>query len=150
MAYVALLDVRAALPQLRLGPTDKPNEGQVGEFVEQVEAYVNSALKGIGYTVPIVSADAQPIVRELVLHGVISRVIRAMNLGVRDPEQTGAAASERSFDRLLGRLLDPRDPLTLTGETITEKLYSGVVESQIIGSGVDPTEDPAFVRGQIF
>jgi hypothetical protein len=149
--YVTLERVREALPQVRLDATSKPNEGQVLRFIEAVSDYTDAALRGIGYAVPVVAAEALPVLQEIVLHGVIAKTLRSTNLGVRDPEASGAGAEQKAFERMFEKLLDPRDPLTLPG-VVQEKsgAYAGLTESQVRGLDLDPDIEPAFVRGQVF
>jgi hypothetical protein len=75
MPYVTLDDVRDALPQVDITAISKPNEGQVDDFIVQVEGRVDAVLAGLNYLTPITSDVAVQQVREIVLIGVIAKVI---------------------------------------------------------------------------
>lgn len=145
MAYLTLNDVRSAIPQVPITATSKPSEGQVDEFIETVEGIVDAVLTGIGYTTPVTGDYALRIVREIVMAGVLAKVLNTRDLGVRDPETSGGAHQQRRFDRLLEQLETRSDPLHLKDANPT------TTKPKVFARGTATTEaaediEPVFTR----
>lgn len=55
MSYCSLSDVQGYLSNVTIGPSSKPSDTQVGQYIIDRAAQIDSALKARGLTVPIAS-----------------------------------------------------------------------------------------------
>ena len=110
MPYASLQDVRDLAPHVTINAQSQPSEGTVLRWISDIEISVDATLQGIGYQTPITGAAARVIVRDIVAHLVMARVMR----GRPNPE-TDPGGFETVGVGLLKRLRDPKDPLELVG-----------------------------------
>jgi len=116
MAYVTLEEVLDQAPQLKINAQSKPNTTDASKIVTMTENYVNSVLKGLGYTTPIdptVSPKAYAMIQDIVVQGVIAKILKSMFYGVRNPEDVGANGAWREFTSRLSALSNQSDPSIL-------------------------------------
>lgn len=117
MAYTTLADVRSAAPQIEFSGFSKPTEDDVTRWIVDVEATLDGALRNLGYVLPL-DVDDHPlsfaILRDMVVHAVIARVLQARLWGVSEGVDTsGALSAQKYFDDRLKWLQDPLHPFEL-------------------------------------
>jgi hypothetical protein len=116
VAYVTLEEVLDQAPQLKISATSKPNTTDAAKVVTATEAYINSVLKGLGYTVPldpVVSPKAVATIKDIVIQGAIAKILKSMFYGVRNPEDVGANSAWREFTSRIASLSNQSDPYIL-------------------------------------
>lgn len=116
MPYCTLEEVLDQAPQLKINATSKPNTTDASKIVLAVESYINSVLKGLGYTIPIdpvISPKSFEIMRDIAIQGAIAKILKSMFYGVRNPEDVGANGAWREFTSRLAALSNQNDPSIL-------------------------------------
>ncbi len=116
MAYLNLVDLKAAAPQLRISADSRPNEAQVQAIIDQVSAELDVRMKNIGFETPI-SVATSPlsyrILQNIATREVLSQTLEMQYAGVSNPDGYGATRFHEQFMEKLNQLLDPNDPFTL-------------------------------------
>lgn len=115
MPYATVTDVQNLAPHLpAFSSTSKPTLGQVQEFLTDVEGRLDASFGNLGYVVPIEGAKSLPLVKDMVAHGALARVMRARAIGTANPGDLAAAkAAQDEFDGRLKALCSPSDPFEL-------------------------------------
>lgn len=116
MAYVTLTDIQDAAPQITLSGDSRPTEAVVTKWIGEVEASLSASLSNMGYTLPITAQDhpaSFTLVQDLVVHGVIAKVLNARLWGVGNVDQSGAKTAQMYYDDRLKWLKDPNHPYEL-------------------------------------
>jgi hypothetical protein len=108
MPYATLQDVKVLAPNVMINAQSKPSSGTVAEWLGDTDRLVDAILKGIGYETPITGATSLSIVRQIVAHMVMARVMRSRPNPEVDPE-----TFQRWANDIIGRIKSPSDPLTL-------------------------------------
>jgi hypothetical protein len=116
MPYATLEEVLDQAPQLKINAQSKPNTTDASKICVATDSYVNSVLKGLGYATPIdpaVSPKAFALIKDIVIQGVIAKILKSMFYGVRNPEDVGANGAWREFTSRLSALSNQSDPSIL-------------------------------------
>jgi hypothetical protein len=154
MPYVTLEEVLDQAPQLKISATSKPNTTDAAKIVTATENYVNSVLKGLGYTTPIdmvVSPKSFAILQDIVIQGVIAKILKSMFYGVRNPEDVGANGAWREFTNRLAALSNQSDPSILEDAIGPDVAVHAVSElDSNISYDITETEMWRPTRDQIF
>ncbi len=154
MAYVTLEEVLDQAPQIKINATSRPDTVEARKIVQAVEDYVNSVLKGLGYTTPVTLADspkAFAILKDIVLQGSIAKILKAMFYGVRNPNDVGANEAYREFTSKLAQLSNQNDPMVLedavkpnVAEHVRSELDSNISDLVLEDVMWRPTRDQVF------
>lgn len=117
MAYVTLVDVKAAAPQIEFSGFTRPTEDDVNRWIAEVEGGLNAQLVNLGYVLPFNTTDnplSIAILRDMVVHAVIARVLTARLWGVSDNvDGSGWKTAQAYYDQRLTWLIDPTHPFEL-------------------------------------
>lgn len=101
--YHSIDDVRALLNQqnIPITPSSSPSTSEVGEWMEQVEGYVNGRLKGAGIPLPITDQNGLKVLRLICSNLTAARVFRRV-IKQRSPEGRDYAEElEEQAEKLL-------------------------------------------------
>jgi len=155
MAYTQVSDVRNAAPQIEVTAATKPSEGQVVGMITDVEREMNASLGHLGYDTPVTGTESVKICRDMVVHAVIAKILRARAFGQADPNEKGAGSAQKHYDDRLKWLGDPRHPFELPDadrtDEATEKDASGQLLSAVDGISEDFEDaDLEITRRQVF
>lgn len=156
MAYHTLDDVRGMAPQLQITPASKPSDGQVTQFIAEVEREMDAILINLGYTVPVIGLESVKLLRVIAGYGTLARVLDARALAVGNPDDQGAARAQKYYEKRMMALGDADDPFELpdaarTDEKI-EKDRAEILESQVQGLTIEEfdAEHPGVTMAQVF
>jgi len=127
VAYATVEDVQAEAPQLRLTDASRPTLDEARRLVAQVDSYVNTVVRGLGYATPVTGPQSLILLRDIVVQGSIAKILKAMFYGIKNPDDVGANEAWRDFTTKLKRLQDSDDPFVLPDAVMnvtTEKLQA--------------------------
>ncbi len=146
--YVSVSDVRQVAPYVPISRDSNPSEGTIATWVDDEETILNSTLAKMGYTTPITGPKSLVVVRKIVSHIVMARIMRARPNPESDPKEF-----QNTADALMKRLTDPEDPFDL--EDAVKDPGVAVLKSSTIRVSSNLTdlldEDPMRIhRNQIF
>lgn len=115
MPYASVQDVRDLAPHVPINNDTIPSEGTVSRWIGDTERMTDATIEGIGYATPITGETSRAIMKTIVAHAVMARVMRSRPNPESDP-----AGFQAISDTLLKRLRDPNDPLELTDAVKTD------------------------------
>lgn len=138
MAYAVLNDVKDAYPQIRFAGPGGLDEAKGAKIVENINAQVDSILKGLGYVTPVTGTASLKVLKDIVVQGSLAQILKALYYGIKNPDDVGANEAWRTYQNLLKALINPDDPLTLPDAQISDA--ASKVTAEIHGSFLTPTE----------
>jgi hypothetical protein len=133
--YHLVADVQKYLPTLTIDATSRPTQTQVQEMMDDVERYINGALKQF-YFLPLADADALSLVGDIAARLSAARVWRAKFYGESPGEFEGnttyADRLEQGAEKCLQRIRDGEDVLGLnlaaSANDVVDALSTGLGE----------------------
>lgn len=155
--YAQLSDIRALAPAITLDGTSRPTSGQAEVYLTEVEAEVNAVLGNLGYVTPIASTAtaARVLVKDLVAHGALAKVLRARAFGQDSNLLDGAEKADRHYRDRLKALKDPSDPFELPDAERTDDAVTKGPDAQMGSFAEESFDDfdeeaPRITRAQVF
>ena len=113
MAYASTQDIRDRAPQIQITDSSKPNQETVDAWLDDVHQTLDAALRNAGYITPVTGPASVLILRDMVVHKMISLILRARLYGIGDVNASGANEAQKFYDSRLAWLIDPTDPFVL-------------------------------------
>jgi len=120
-------------------------------IVMNVNAQVDSVLKGLGYQIPVTGTQSIELLKDIVVQGSIAQILKAMFYGIKNPDDVGANEAWREFTGKLKALVDPDNPMTLPDAVVidvavkdTAEISSGFTYSMEEGDYFQPTRNQVF------
>jgi hypothetical protein len=120
MAYATVDDVQALAPHLpAFSPASKPSVTQVQGFISDIERGLNATLGNLGYVTPVVGPNAIAVLKDVVAHGALARVMRARAYGSNNPGDLEAAKQAQAiYDGRVKALGSSSDPFELPADAV--------------------------------
>ncbi|HEY8410194.1 MAG TPA: hypothetical protein VIK76_02285 [Pyrinomonadaceae bacterium] len=106
--YTSVSDVKALAPHVPITNTSQPSEGTVNQWIGELEAMYDAQFRTLGFETPITGVHSVVIVRQIIAHAVMARVMRSRPNPESDPENF-----QRWADTRMKALRDPNDPFDL-------------------------------------
>ncbi len=113
MPYAQVSDVRGLAPHVPINAQSQPSEGEVSQWLKDVEKNLNAVLSSLGYETPIVGPESLAVLKLPLANAVMALVMRARPNPESDPE-----AFQRQYDRFVTALKDPRDEFELPADAV--------------------------------
>lgn len=155
--YAQISDIRALAPAVTLDASSRPSAGQAEVYLTEVEAEVNAVLGNLGYVTPIAESatSARLIVKDLVAHGALAKVLRARAVGQDSNLLEGAERVDRHYRDRLKALKNPDDPFELPDAERTDRAVTKGPDEQMGSFADDAFDDfdedaPRVTRAQVF
>lgn len=95
-------DVIRELPNITIDATTKPSETEVTQFCMDITSDMDSRMRAVGITVPVMDEDLLKVLKPIAINGVKAKVLRAKQLEEGDEER--AATFEELYQAALERI----------------------------------------------
>lgn len=141
MPYATVSDVQKLLPQVQITTTTKPPQADVTTWIDEGAKELDLLLRNLGYATPVSDANDLITVRDMLVHKVGARVLRARIYGIGPVDQSGAKELERFYELRVQWLSDPKHPFELanTARTTNELVKPSGMVRGFVAENADVT-----------
>lgn len=120
MPYAQVSNVRSLAPHVPISDQSQPSQGDIQQWISDVESTLNATLAAYGYTIPLVAKEGKTTEAAVtVLRHAVANVVMAMVMRSRPNPEVDPEVFQRRYDALLKSLRDPNDPFELPDVQVT-------------------------------